>query len=345
VNTTTTTVPPEVAAYLAAVRRTLSDLPPAEQEDLLSEVEASLLEGASEGGALSARLGSPEEFAAELRSAAGLQEVTPAAVSKTQPVREALDRLGSDPRVALVVGLLGRLAPIWWVARAYIAVAALALAIHSEWSTAHPSVPRFGSGGWGLAAIVLAAIVSVAIGLFVPRKQLWAMLVVALNVAVAIAAVPVARHLSERATREVVTQIEVPVVVPGFANAGNPVTNIYPFSRDGRLLHDVLLYDGAGQPLNVAQDLVDPARRVLYTRAGLPIFNSFPIRYFEPGTRRVARPNAAPRVTLPRVATPPLAAQPKPRRRKAKQASANRGGKKPLVTLGVATTVSSVPER
>ena len=39
---------------------------------------------------------------------------------------------------------------------------------------------------------------------------------------------------------------------------------------------------------------------------GQPIYNSFPIRYFEPGTRTVAHPDASPPVHVPRIATPNL---------------------------------------
>ena len=73
---TATALPPEVEAYLAAVREELQDLAPAERDDLLTEVEDSLLESAAEsGGSLTARLGHPADFAAELRSAAGLAAV------------------------------------------------------------------------------------------------------------------------------------------------------------------------------------------------------------------------------------------------------------------------------
>src|SRR5205085_7569518 len=72
--TPTTAVPSEVTEYLAAVRAALDDLPATERDDLLAEVEPSLLYAASEtGGNVAARLGPAEDFAAELRAAAGLQ--------------------------------------------------------------------------------------------------------------------------------------------------------------------------------------------------------------------------------------------------------------------------------
>ena len=72
------TLLPDVDAYLAAVRASLDDLPAAERDDLLAEVEVSIVEAAGEGeSALAARLGPPHEFAAELRAAAGLDVTTP----------------------------------------------------------------------------------------------------------------------------------------------------------------------------------------------------------------------------------------------------------------------------
>jgi uncharacterized membrane protein len=311
----TTTVPPEVAAYLEAIRRTLSDLPPAEQDDLLAEVEASLVEGASEGGAISAQLGSPDEFAAELRAAAGLHELPSRPPDWTVSARDALARLAADPRTAAVRGWLGQLAPIWWIARAYVAVCVVALAVHAGWSTRHSEVPRFGSGAWGFAAILAAAVLSIWIGFRTRRtRTAIAPFVLIVNVALLIAAVPIARHVTNNSTPFVTSFVEVPVIVHGLANEGNPVTNIYPYSRDGRLLHDVLLYDGAGRPIAVQSVVPDPNRRVLRAPRGNALLNTFPIRYFEPGTKHVTHPNAAPRVKVPRIATPPLVTQPKTRK-------------------------------
>jgi hypothetical protein len=70
--TRTLLLPPEAAAYLGSRRVEPADLPPDEQDDLLPDVEVSLLE-AAEAGSLAA-LGPPREFAAELRAAAGLAD-------------------------------------------------------------------------------------------------------------------------------------------------------------------------------------------------------------------------------------------------------------------------------
>jgi len=69
----------------------------------------------------------------------------------------------------------------------------------------------------------------------------------------------------------------------------------------------VLLYDEAGAPLNVGgSPQVDPDRRFVRGKGGALLLNVFPIRYFEPGTRKVARPDAGPRIDIPIVVTDPV---------------------------------------
>ncbi|GAA1675060.1 hypothetical protein GCM10009745_17640 [Kribbella yunnanensis] len=76
-----------VASYLAQVRAELSDLPPGELADVLDDVTGHLTEVAAEfegeptGIALQERLGTPREYAAELRTAAGYPP-------RTQPVTD-----------------------------------------------------------------------------------------------------------------------------------------------------------------------------------------------------------------------------------------------------------------
>ena len=70
---TTTGLPPNVAEYLDALRAELADLAPEERDDLLSEVEPSLLEAAADDDEpIAARLGPAADFAADLRASAGL---------------------------------------------------------------------------------------------------------------------------------------------------------------------------------------------------------------------------------------------------------------------------------
>ena len=303
----------DVAAYLAAVRSSLHDLPEAERDDLVAEVEASLVESACEGGSISARLGPPEEFAAELRSAAGLHE-TPRPERGPSQVALLVTRLSRDPRVARLRSLTVELAPIWWVARAYLAIGAIAYVLDTGWSTRYPVVPRFGTAEIGVALIVVATVASVWVGLWMRREgSPFPRLTTAVNAALVLAILPVTLDVTDtRAHDFLVTMAYAPVtqVTQGVANDGVPIANIYPYSRDGKLLHDVLLYDGAGRPLEISSDNIqNPDRRYVVTNGNKPLFNVFPIRYYEPGTERVERPNAAPYIEHPLVVTRPLPAK------------------------------------
>lgn len=91
--------PPVVRSYLARVRTALADLPDAEVEEILEDVRPHLLEIAGELGeddgieAMSERIGTPESYAAELRSA-GDYPAPPASGSVPSAGRAA-------PRLAL----------------------------------------------------------------------------------------------------------------------------------------------------------------------------------------------------------------------------------------------------
>jgi hypothetical protein len=308
--TAATAVPSDVAAYLAAVRASLSDLPEAERDDLVSEVEASLIESIEEGAPIATRLGPPEDFAAELRVAAGLHEPVP---QRRGPSRLTLlgARMARDPRVAAVRRLGSDLAPIWWVARGYLVVGAVAVALDVEWSTRFPVIPSIGSAETGLLLIALAVVASVWLGLRMRRRgSPFPRAAAALNAALLLAAIPIAQEVTDTSGHDVLVAMAYAPhaqTTPGLAYDGIPIDNIYPFTRDGRLLHDVLLYDGAGRPLEIRVDRTqDPNRRIVATNGNEPLFNVFPIRYFEPGTKRVERRNAAPYVDHPLVVTPPL---------------------------------------
>ena len=311
--TAATAVPPDVVEYLAAVRAALADLPPGERDDLLAEVEPSLVEASIDSaGSIAARLGPPEVFAAELRSAAGFHD---AAVEpeRTPRLRDAgvaaLRRIGAHPGVAATRGIAYDLAPIWWLARAYVLVVSLVALGEDSFSPSYPFVPVVGTALTGLGVVALAMAASVAIGLYGRRHgDRYRRISRVANLTLAVAAIPVVAHLTD--LRHGVVHLHQPVVAqappPGLVYDGTPVDNIYPYSREGRLLHDVLLYDGAGRPIDIRAGAVDPGRRVLRTTTNRGIFNSFPIRYYEPGTRRVARPDAGPPVRPPRIETPPL---------------------------------------
>jgi hypothetical protein len=309
---------PEVAAYLGALRAELADLDSEERDDLLADVEVSLVESSAEGeGSIEHRHGPPARFAAELRAAAGL-EAGPVQSSPDpgllRRLAEWLRRLDGDERFVAARRTLSELAPIWWFARAYLVAAGAVLILGvGSWSATHPELPSF--GGRASTPIILAALVagSLALGIWgrsssggrSPRAA-----AVLVNVALAALAIPALAHIDDEAGKlaAYVAQPLPPVPVPaaGLTYNGALVENIYPFGRDGRPLYDVLLYDQNGVPIDIGEPGADPTRRLLVTAHGSNLFNSFPIRYFEAGTMRVAQPAAGPRKRAPQVATPPL---------------------------------------
>jgi hypothetical protein len=315
--TAATAVPPELDAYLAAVRVELSDLDDAERDDLLAEVEASLTEAAADtSGPLETRFGAPAAFAAELRTAAGLQTVTtPSRKPRlATAVRAGVARIAASPRMSAAARTARELEPIWWVARAYFGVGAAAYVVDAGWSTRYPIVPRLGSASTGVVVIAAAVAFSVWLGLRARRSgPLLPRSSVVVNAVLLLAAIPTVSEVSNTtAYNALVASAYAPrpqaLVADGLWYGGIRIDNVYPYSREGRLLHDVLLYDGAGRPIELRSD--DPNRRTLQSVDGRLIFNAFPIRYFEAGTRRVDRPNAAPPLDVPKVATPPLRSGP-----------------------------------
>jgi hypothetical protein len=295
---------PDVRAYLAAVRAELGDLRADERDELLLDVEASIVDAAEESDApIAARLGSPGDFAAELRAAAGL---APEVTARRQL---RLRELWESEQGAALRKIVAELAPIWWVTRAYVVIWALAWIASPDQTSRAPAVGRLASGETVLALGIAAAAASVALGLWQRRHHRAARVALVTNLALALAAVPAAvglvNWLQDSEDSATPYFVDAPPT-PGLARDGTPVENIYPYSRDGRLLLDVLLYDQLGRPLDVRADDADPARRVLRTKAGDGLFNSFPIRFVEQGTSRVVRPGAAPRITWSPIVTPAL---------------------------------------
>jgi hypothetical protein len=283
------TLSPAAVAYLADLERELADIPREEREDLLEEVEASLIEAGEDPVR---HLGTPARFAAELRASAGL----PPRPAVPAPPKEPLwTRVKRSPRTRAALGVARELAPLWWVARGCVVVALFTLAVETRY---RGIVPRLlGYPALDLALCALVPVVSVAIGLLGRRHRFpLRPLRIAVDLGLAACLVFAAGLLNEinRPVNDVVFVQSEPPPPDGLARSGVPLRNVYAYDRKGRLLHDVRLYDQDGKPLDVGRGSLDPDRRLVETRGGYTVFNAFPIRYFEPGTHRVAHPNAVP---------------------------------------------------
>jgi hypothetical protein len=287
------TLPEAAAAYLAALERELADLPADERAELLEEVEASLL---AAGDDPEATLGTPARFAAELRASAGL---APAPAVPAAPREPAWTRLKRDPAFRSALATARELAPIWWAARAYLVLAALTVGTREVYAVPFPRLS--GYPALDVVLVALAVAVSITLGL-VGRRHAGRLrtLRIALNVA-AVACLVLFPEFVERSRGGAQEIVTVPApTISGVANNGKRVQNVYPYDRKGRLLHDVRLFDENGLPLSVGPGDNDPDRRPVETRVGRIVFNAFPIRYFDPGTRRVTHPDAVPHGLKPK---------------------------------------------
>jgi len=260
------TTDPEAEAYLAAVRVELGDLSEDERGDLLEDLGLHLAEVAvddadEEPAGLTSRLGSPARYAAELRAAAGLPAravVTSAPAPAPVGLFDALSgsHVGRLARAAWrhpwtgeARAFVGQLAPGWWVLRGYLIVALLAW--RSPDGVRDFPVPTVAGNLWlGLLAVVFAVATSIAVGRRAKRPAAAA-LVVAIDVAVALAAAAVLFHAQGRLTH--VQIVQTPAARPvELTSPSGPVTNIFPYSREGQPLVDVLLFDQDGRPLRAA---------------------------------------------------------------------------------------------
>ena len=292
----------QVRDYLDAVRARLADLDAEEREHLLSDTEASLLEAAEDDVELplEVRLGPPERFARELRAAAGLPEAPPEAKRPG-----LITRMAAHRRVLAARGVARELAPVWWVARAFVALTVAAQLFGDDWSVRYPVLTSVLGEPLGWLLLLGAIAGSVALGRRERAASARWPAVLNLTLALATAWVLMAMSANSGAAGPSVVYVGAPVE-PGLLFDGRRIDNVYPYDRAGRLLQDVRLYDETGTPLDVRPGEGRP-RRVVADRSGERLFNTFPIRYFDAGTRRVRRPRAGALSDPPRrIVTPPV---------------------------------------
>ncbi len=213
----------DVVSYASAVRAALEPLPEAQRESLLEDLENHLAEVAGESGvSLQERLGRPEDYAAELRSAYGAGNDV-FNIGRRRPLRDRAAALLKTVSSHLPDGdlraFLPELRPGWWVVRAYLVVLFLAFVFRD--GSPDPYVSAASAGYF-----------------------------------------------------------------PG-------VTNIYPYSKDGKPLKDVLLYDQNGRPL--VPEKTDIVIDVPNGPDGLPIPNAYPLNERQAN----GDPVLPPRVALP----------------------------------------------
>jgi uncharacterized membrane protein len=289
----------DVSRYAAEVRATLAHLPDAEREVLLEDLESHLEEVASESGSpLQERLGNPADYAAELRAAYGSGDISVERrrvpiLDRIQSLISAMFGTWAYRELAL---LLPQLRPGWWVLRAYLLVLFLALVFKGQHNLRPIPNPFTSLGMLEIVATVVAITISVRIGRRgIPSGAVWRGVAVAANVGIVLLAVPTLAQMS--------TNRAYPLSIEdssGYYSAfqagfyGPAVTNIYPYTKDGKALKEILLFDQNGRPLTVA-NLKEPATDFPVGSDGKPIANEYPLtqRHFN------GDPVLPPRVALP----------------------------------------------
>ena len=269
---TATTTSEEVTRYLDRVRALLVDLPADEREELLDDLAVHLREVAAETDEpLEQALGTPAAFAAELLASSGHADA--ARRRRPWPEVAGLDRarrrwghLRRSAASRWVRALLPELVPGWWVLRGYLAVMLLS-EITNDRSGSFPVPGIAGSHILGLVAVSGAIFASVQLGRRNAgrRRPLW---VWGLDAVVALGALSTLLALGANADGYVYFDDVHQTGTGALSHPdGTPITNLYAYDADGRLLDGVLVYDQEGTPVAVAED--DGA--TLSSDEGLPI--------------------------------------------------------------------------
>lgn len=252
----TTTVPTHeerAIDFAAAVREHLADLPEAELDELLDGLHADLAERLKDGG----ELGDPQQYAAELRQAAGLPERGEATAEATRKPRRTLREVGiaigvriaafwaATPGRRAVRDFVLSLAPVWWVLRGLV-LAQLLLAL-------------FGSGiGRSLGPLSFAVLIALVVlsvqwgrGAWASKRSARIVRAVAQTVAVVLV-LPVAMLTIDAATRPNYVYMD-DAVAQGLSQNGSQITNIFAFDCTGTAIDGVQLFDQNGQPITTLQ--------------------------------------------------------------------------------------------
>ena len=313
---TSDTASREAERYLKDVAPHLAALPADERADLLDDLAQHLREiAAEEGPPLAERLGPPEAYAAELLASAGVVTGGRPSVPLLARANSLVER-GRESWVGQeLVRLSPALRPAWWVARAYLAVSFLAAA-QGLGADAFPIPELLGSRLIGLLAILAAIPLSVRLGERSLSRR-GRLLVAGASIVLAIYGMSLLDHAGSSQVHYVDSYGPPTYADRGClaAASGQPITNLYAYDSEGRLLDPVLLFDQDGQPVDNLCPEADTRGRQLFTEYrqdvnGAPVINAFPRRQtaavppgrlWSPGQPEATVPVKPPAVVVPRL--------------------------------------------
>ena len=248
---TNDTMSAAVRDYVMQVRTALADLPAEDVEEFTTGMEADLAERLAEPGegTLGDRLGTPEVYAAELRSAAGLPQrvaIVPTRVSAGERISAGWSRLSGQ--VLAAAPWLSDLRPLWWAVRGFTLAA----------------VPMWIMGGPTVFYGMIGSILSVVLGLLVGQGVLrggWIASVRVIGNVAAVLLLPIAFVvLVDRApiSSDVYGANPQASYGPGagLTNDGEQVGNLYAYDETGRRIDKVRLLDQNGRAVKLSEDFV-----------------------------------------------------------------------------------------
>lgn len=230
----------DVRAYIGAVRAWLADLPADDVEELTFGMEADLAERAAEGDVrLGDLLGEPEEYAAELRSAAGLPPRSTTVEGASSPgwlveVPTAVRAAGAD--VVARWPWLADLRPVWWVARGWALGWAAAAVLGNERTVVLPMV---------------GAVASFAVGRVLARAARGvgaSAVLLVVNVLAALLVVPAGATLLSAQSSDGAGEAWIP---PGVSLDGAQVSDLYVYDGQGHRVEGARVFTQDGRGLFV----------------------------------------------------------------------------------------------
>lgn len=302
-----------VAAYLDELRPHLDDLDPSERAEVLDELADALREVAAEHDEpLRDVLGPPADYVDAYRASAGLEPRPRPRGWLAARVAGIDAAVRAQPWWPQANALAQLLRPAWWTLRGGT------LAVLLGWVL-------LGSLHWvitlpGLLSIAAAVATSMAARDGKHLSKGLRYVLAGANVIAALAVLPMMSSVGladgsdwDAGYEAGAMDSEAMAIGQLTKPNGEPVTNIYPYTRDGEPLEDVLLFDGAGRPLNVAvheDDVLfgsgDQEIETEYDRDadGQPITNLYPLQqyildYDTPSGDPTRRPRTVPTIVLP----------------------------------------------
>ena len=291
---TTSTVTPEIAEFANGVRAALADLPADEVDDLTDGLEADLAESLAED--LRRTLPDPVAYAAELRAAAGLPEgrhprvglrasLGTMAHGWRQSRAQAVENLRANPLTAGAFDFAVALRPAWWITRAWVAYQLARSFLGYE----GPFLPR-DALSWLVFLLLTVVSVQWGRGRWGPGSVLMPLIVTG-NVVALLLLVPMLSNVNATSyPNQYVYDAGNHSDVAGLALDGESVTNLYPYSLEGKPLAGVQLFDDRGRPVTVGDDPESPicidegcsenlVRKPVTLKNGVVAWNVFPTQF------------------------------------------------------------------